>query len=68
MGRSHVNVKVEPRSTFTFTCGLSYISSISFMYGKIARQWKSTLSPVLAPLSVTQQHRFVAKRWGRVQN
>ena len=28
--RSRVNVKVEPRSTFTFTRGLSYIASISF--------------------------------------
>ena len=30
--RSRVNVKVEPRSTFTFTGGLSYIASISFMH------------------------------------
>ena len=37
-GRSRVNVKVEPRSTFAFTRGLSYIASISF-----TRQWKSTL-------------------------
>ena len=29
-GRSRVNVKVEPHSTFTFTRDLSYISSISF--------------------------------------
>ena len=29
-GRSRINVKVEPRSTFTFTRGLSYIASISF--------------------------------------
>ena len=29
-GRSSVNVKVEPRSTFTFARGLSYIASISF--------------------------------------
>ena len=28
-GRSRVNVKVKPRSTFTFTRGLSYIASIS---------------------------------------
>ena len=28
--RSRVNVKVEPRSTFTFMGGLSYIASISF--------------------------------------
>ena len=26
-GRSRVNVKVEPGSTFTFTCDLSYIAS-----------------------------------------
>ena len=29
-GRSRVNVKVEPRSTFTFPRRLSYIASISF--------------------------------------
>ena len=36
------NVKVEPRSTFMFTCGLSYIASTSFkskfymrLHGKI---------------------------------
>ena len=29
-GRSHVNVKVEPRSICTFTGGLLYIVSISF--------------------------------------
>ena len=29
-GRSRINVKVEPRSTFTFTRGLSYIAFISF--------------------------------------
>ena len=29
-GRSRVNLKVEPRSTFTFTRGLSYIASSSF--------------------------------------
>ena len=27
-GRSRVNVKVEPRLTFTFTRGLSYIASV----------------------------------------
>ena len=31
-GRSRVNVKVEPRSTFMFTRGLSYIASISFTH------------------------------------
>ena len=34
--RSRVNVKVEPRSTFTFTCGLSYIASISFRHVNFA--------------------------------
>ena len=29
--RPCVNVKVERGSTFTFTCGLSYIASILFM-------------------------------------
>ena len=29
-GRSRVNVKVEPRSTFTFTRGLSYFASFLF--------------------------------------
>ena len=49
-GRSRVNVKVEHRSTFTFTRGLSYIAPISFTrkfyvrsHGKITRQWKTTL-------------------------
>ena len=42
--RSCINVKVEPRSPFTFTRGLSYIASISFTRGKITRQWKSTLT------------------------
>ena len=42
------NLKVEPRSTFTFTRGLSYIASILFMpvdarsHEKITRQWTST--------------------------
>ena len=31
-GRSRVYVKVEPRSTFTLTRGLSYIASISFTH------------------------------------
>ena len=31
-GWSRVNVKVEPRTTFAFTRGLSYIASISFTY------------------------------------
>ena len=49
--KSPVNVKVEPRSTFVFTRGLSYIASISFTHVnvtrlphvKITRQWISTL-------------------------
>ena len=52
----HGNVKVEPRSTFTFMCDLSYIVSILFTHikpvevcirtlVKITRQWKSTFSP-----------------------
>ena len=31
-GQSCVNAKVEPRSTFTFTLGLSYIASILFTH------------------------------------
>ena len=31
-GQSCVNAKVEPRSTFTFTLGLSYITSILFTH------------------------------------
>ena len=49
-GRSRIYVKVEPRSTSTFTRGLSYIASISFTrviyvraHGEITWQWKSTL-------------------------
>ena len=52
--RSRVYVKVEPRSTSTLTCGLSYIASISFSRvkftcvrtDKIAQQWKSALSRI----------------------
>ena len=32
--RPRVNVKVEPRSSFTFTRGLSYIASILFTYAR----------------------------------
>ena len=55
--RLRANVKVEPRSTFTFTHGLSYISSILFTrvitcvraHGKVTRQWKSVeYSPLRA--------------------
>ena len=53
--RACVNVKVERRSTFTFTRGFSYITSILFTHVKpvkvngrthvkITRQWKSTYS------------------------
>ena len=35
-GRPRANVKVEPRSTFTFTRNLSYIASISFTHVKFA--------------------------------
>ena len=52
--KPRVNVKVEPRSTFTFTSDLPYIVSILFTdvkpvkvyvrtHVKITRQWKSTL-------------------------
>ena len=45
--RSHIHVKVEPHSTFTFKRVLSYISSILFTHVstgvRITRQWKSTL-------------------------
>ena len=52
---SRVNVKVEPRSTFTFTREVSYIVSILFTHVKpfkvyvhthvkITRQWKSTFN------------------------
>ena len=42
-GRSRVNVKVEPRPTFTFSRGKSYITTIFFTHAKISRQWKSTV-------------------------
>ena len=35
--RSRVKIKVEPRSNFTFTRGISCIASISFTHGKITR-------------------------------
>ena len=40
--RSRVNVKVEPRSTFTLTRDRPYIASILFTRVKITRQRKST--------------------------
>ena len=43
-GRSCVNVKVEPRLSFTCTRNLSYNASISYAHGKNTRQWKSTLT------------------------
>ena len=33
-GRSHVNVKVGPRSTFTFAGGLSHVASILLAHVK----------------------------------
>ena len=36
-GRSRINVKVEPRSSFTFTSVLSYIASILFTRVKLTR-------------------------------
>ena len=53
--KPRVNVKVEPRSTFTFTRGFSYITSILITHVKpvnvyvrthvkITRQWKSTFT------------------------
>ena len=52
--KPHVNIKVEPRSTFMFTSDLPYIVSNLFTHVKpvkvyvrthvkIMRQWKSTL-------------------------
>ena len=50
-GRSCVNVKVEPRSTFMLTCSLLTLTHFIyahkfyvFWHGKILRQWKSTLT------------------------
>ena len=47
-GRSRVNVKVEPRQTFTLTRALSILIYARKIYershGKITRQWKSTLN------------------------
>ena len=50
--KPHVNVKVEPRSTFTSTRGFSYVTSIliyahkdmqlKLTHVKITPQWKST--------------------------
>ena len=39
-----VNIKDEPNSTFTFTHGPSYITSILFTHMKMTRQWKFTLT------------------------
>ena len=47
-GRSQVNVKVEPRQTFTLTRALTILIYARKIYershGKITRQWKSTLN------------------------
>ena len=43
-GRSRVNIKFEPRSTFTFTRGFSYIASIVFTRVKIMRVRTEKLS------------------------
>ena len=53
--RPRINIKVEPRSTLTFTRGLSYIASLIIYvrkiyqrsHGKITRQWKSTLTDLI---------------------
>ena len=55
-GSWRVNVKIEPRSTFTFTRGLSYMISFSFTRvnftcvstEKKKRQWKATLNSILS--------------------
>ena len=39
-----VKKKDEPNSTFTFTHGPSYITSILFTHMKMTRQWKFTLT------------------------
>lgn len=46
--RSCINVKVKLRSTFSFTRGLSYITSILFIHVKIIWQWKSTFTLIEA--------------------
>ena len=62
--KPRVNVKVEPRSTFTFTSDLPYIVSNLFTHVKpvkvyvrthvkITRQWKSTFRH---PFTRTSQH------------
>ena len=55
--RSRVYVKVEPRSTFMFTLGLSLLFTHGNFcvrsHGKMRRQWKSTLRVVLVRSHVT---------------
>ena len=46
--RSCINIKVKPRSTFSFPRGLSYITSILFIHVKIIWQWKSTFTLIEA--------------------
>ena len=43
-GRLLVKIKDDPNSTFTFTHGPSYITSILFTHMKMTRQWKFTLT------------------------
>ena len=47
-GRSRVRVKVERGLTFTFTRGLSYIASISFMHVKFTCVRDSANQPLLS--------------------
>ena len=47
-GRSSVSVKVERGLTFTFTRGLSYIASISFMHVKFTCVRDSANQPLLS--------------------
>ena len=63
-GRSSVSVKVERGLTFTFTRGLSYIASISFMHVKFTCVRDSANQPLLSRARKTQSN---TKRERRAQ-
>lgn len=60
--RSHVNIKVEPHSTFTFTCDTHTLPLFYYHAHEITPRWKSTLrdspyfcgSLLISPLPIPQ--------------
>ena len=68
-GSSRLNVKVEPRWTFTFLRGLSYIASISFMHVNFtcSKEEKTYVAVEINAKRTFRRHCFVMKyflTWG----